>query len=154
MIRVSCYYCESRNPVFCFIFLDSHLIQRMDGCIMTFYCPECWKEINEVEETCPFCNADILKYEGMDYEKKLINALRHTEPETVLRAVYIIGRLKSEKAVKPLITLFEKTDSTFLKIAILNTLREIGIPKAVEFIVDRSDLEVGIVKRTARDLIL
>lgn len=73
---------------------------------MTFYCPECWKEINAVEETCPFCNADILKYEGMDYEKKLINALRHTEPETVLRAVYIVGRLKSEKAVKPLITLF------------------------------------------------
>ncbi|MBE7546737.1 hypothetical protein KsCSTR_07810 [Candidatus Kuenenia stuttgartiensis] len=119
---------------------------------MTFYCPECWKEINAVEETCPFCNADILKYEGMDYEKKLINALRHTEPETVLRAVYIVGRLKSEKAVKPLITLFKKTDSTFLKIAILNTLWEIGIPTSVEFIVNRSDLEVGIVGRTARDL--
>lgn len=89
----------------------------------------------------------------MDYEKKLINALRHTEPETVLLAVYIVGRLKSEKAVKPLITLFKKTDSTFLKIAILNTLREIGIPKAVEFIVNRSDLEVGIVKRIVRDLI-
>lgn len=43
---------------------------------MTFYCPECWKEINEVEETCPFCNADILKYEGMDYEKKLIKCAK------------------------------------------------------------------------------
>ena len=111
---------------------------------MIFYCPECWKEINAVEGICPFCDADILKYESMDYEEKLLNALRHTEPETVLRAVNILGRLKSEKAVEPLIALFKKTNSTFLKIAIFNALDETGIPKSIEFIMNRSELEVEI----------
>ncbi|MCF6149693.1 MAG: HEAT repeat domain-containing protein [Candidatus Kuenenia sp.] len=120
---------------------------------MIFYCPKCWKEINEFDGTCRHCNADILIYENMDYEKKLLNALRHTEPETVLRAVNILGRLKSEKAAEPLIALFKKTDSTFLKIAILKALNEIGISVAREFVKNRSDLETGIVRRTAKELI-
>ncbi|MBM4053865.1 MAG: HEAT repeat domain-containing protein [Planctomycetes bacterium] len=83
---------------------------------MTFYCPKCWNEINEAEKICPFCNADIVKYENMDYEEKLLNALRHTEPETVLRAINILGRLKSEKAVEPLIALFKKKTVSFLRL--------------------------------------
>ncbi|NUO07036.1 MAG: HEAT repeat domain-containing protein [Candidatus Brocadia sinica] len=89
----------------------------------------------------------------LDFEEKLINALRHRERETVQRAVYILGRRKSIKAVHPLLKLFKQTDNTLLKIGILNALNEIGVPEAKEFIFKVIDSDTGIVKRMAREII-
>ncbi|NUO09820.1 MAG: HEAT repeat domain-containing protein, partial [Candidatus Brocadia sp.] len=88
-----------------------------------------------------------------DFEEKLINALRHRERETVQRAVYILGRRKSIKAVQPLLKLFKQTNNTLLKIGILNALNDIRIPEAREFILKVIDSDVGIVKRMAREII-
>lgn len=59
---------------------------------MTFFCPVCWKEIQATDRICPSCGADISEYENKVFEEKLINALRHTERETVQRVVYILTR--------------------------------------------------------------
>lgn len=83
----------------------------------------------------------------------MINALKHTEQEAVQRAVYILGRRKSIKAVRPLLKLFKQTNNTLLKIGILNALNEIGVPEAKEFIFKVIDLDMGIVKRMAREII-
>ncbi len=83
----------------------------------------------------------------------MINALKHPERETVQRAVYILGRLKSVKAVKLLFMLFKQTDNTFLKLEVLNTLNEIGVPEAREFLMKAIDSDVGIIKRMAKELI-
>ncbi|GAN32500.1 MAG: hypothetical protein DYG83_15670 [Candidatus Brocadia sp. AMX2] len=120
---------------------------------MTFFCPTCWKEIKGIDTICPFCGADISEYANKDFEEKLINALRHRERETVQRAVYILGRRKSIKAVHPLLKLFKQTDNTLLKIGILNALNEIGVPEAKEFIFKVIDSDTGIVKRMAREII-
>lgn len=120
---------------------------------MTFFCPVCWKEIKATDRICPSCSADISEYENKDFEEKLINALRHTERETVQRAVYILGRLKSVKALQPLFDLFRQTDNTFLKIEILNTLNEIGVPEAKKFLMKVIGSDTGIIKRMARKLI-
>lgn len=119
---------------------------------MTFFCPICWKEIKGINRICPCCGADTSGYEDKDFEEKLINALRHPERDTVQRAVYILGRLKSIKAAKSLLALFKQTDNIFLKIEILNTLNEIGVPEAKEFIIKVIDSEAGIVKRKAKEL--
>ncbi len=102
---------------------------------------------------CPYCGADIVAYENKGFEEKLINALRHPERETVQRAVYILGRLKSVKAVKPLFALFRQTDNTFLKLEILNTLHGIRVPEAKEFFMKVIDFDTGIIKRVAQELI-
>lgn len=59
---------------------------------MTFFCPVCWKGIQATDRICPSCGVDISAYENKVFEEKLINALRHTERETVQRAVYILTR--------------------------------------------------------------
>ena len=83
----------------------------------------------------------------------MINALRHPERETVQRSTYILGRLKSIKAVKPLFGFFTQTSNIFLKIETLNTLYEIGSPEAKEFIRKVANSDVGVVKRMAQELI-
>ena len=102
---------------------------------------------------CPCCGADISERENKDFEEKLINALRHTERETVQRAVFILGKLKSSKAVQPIFKLFQQTDNIFLKTEILNTLNEIEAPEAKEFFMNVLDSEIGIIKRMAKALV-
>lgn len=120
---------------------------------MIFFCPQCWKEIKGGDRKCPYCGADITEHEKKGFEEKLINALRHPERETVQRAVWILGRLKSIVAVKPLIDLFEKTDNPFLKTAILNALGEIKTQDALDFILKSLNSEVSMVRIRARAII-
>jgi HEAT repeat protein len=120
---------------------------------MTFFCPLCWREIREIDRSCPFCHADIAEFGNRNFEEKLINALKHPERETVHRAVYILGKLKSIKAVKPIIRLFKQTENTFLKMRILSTLHEIGVPEANEFIIKVINSDAGMIKRIAKELI-
>ncbi|MCX7792797.1 MAG: HEAT repeat domain-containing protein [Thermodesulfovibrionales bacterium] len=121
---------------------------------MTFFCPSCWKEIEEKHRVCPYCSADITEHEKKGFEDKLINALRHRERETVQRAVWILGRLKSIKAVKPLIELFGLTDDPFLKRDILQALYGIHTEKAIAFIKDCLNSETRLVKKKAEELIM
>ena len=120
---------------------------------MIFFCPTCWKEIKGDDERCPYCGSDITEHEKKSFEDKLINALRHPERETVQRAVWILGALKSIKAVKPLSILFKETDNPFLKIEILNSLSEIGTPDAIDLIVSVLDSEESILRKKAREII-
>ncbi len=120
---------------------------------MVFFCPICWKEIKGEDKKCPYCGADITEYDRKGFEEKLINALGHQERETVQRAVWILGRLRSIKAVEPLISLFEQNDNPFLKVEILNALGEIEIPEAMDFIIKELDSEISMVRRKAKELI-
>lgn len=71
----------------------------------------------------------------MDFVKKLINARKHTDTGMVQRAIYILGKLKSTKAVQPLSELFKQTDNTLLNIEILDSLEEIGAREAKNLII-------------------
>ncbi|GAB4413387.1 MAG: hypothetical protein OHK0032_09440 [Thermodesulfovibrionales bacterium] len=121
--------------------------------MITFFCPKCWKEIEEKDRKCPHCGADIIEHEKKGFEEKLINALKHPERETVHRAVWILGKLKSEKAVNPLIKLFEQSDNPYLKREILDALFEIGSPDAMAFIMKSLKSETSIVRRKAEEII-
>lgn len=121
--------------------------------MVTFFCPGCWEEITGEDKKCHYCGADITEHERKGFEEKLINALNHPERETVQRAVWILGRLKSVKAIEPLKGLFEQTDNPFIKIEILNTLDEIATQEAVDFIAKSMNSEVSMVRRIAREII-
>lgn len=101
---------------------------------------------------CPFCGSDIAEYENKAFEEKLINALRHPERETVQRAVYILGKLKSVKSVQPLLKLYKQTFSVFLKMEILKSLYEIGSPEAKKFIMKMTESDVSLIRRIATEL--
>jgi HEAT repeat protein len=112
----------------------------------------CWKEIRGDDKRCPYCGSDITEHDKKSFEEKLINALRHPERETVQRAVWILGKLKSVKAVDPLKNLFKQTDNPFLKVTILNALGEIATQDALDLIVNALDSDISIVRRKAREL--
>lgn len=120
---------------------------------MIFFCPRCWKEVKRDDKKCLHCGADITEHERKGFEEKLINALGHPERETVQRAVWILGRLKSLKAIKPLIKLFERTDDPFLKRDILQSLLEIGTDEAKTFIRICLDSEITVVRKKAEELV-
>jgi HEAT repeat protein len=120
---------------------------------MNFFCPICWKEIRGDDIRCPYCGSDITEHEKKSFEEKLINALRHPERETVQRAVWVLGKLKSIKSLEPLKILFEQTDNPFLEIEILNALAEIATHDALDIIMSALDSEESIVRRKAREII-
>lgn len=120
--------------------------------MVAFFCPQCWKEIRGDEKKCPHCGADTPGYARKGFEEKRINALRHPERETVQRAVWILGRLKSIESVKPLISLFERTDNPYIKAEVLGALDEIETPEALGFIIRSFDSEMSIVRRRAKEL--
>ena len=119
---------------------------------MIFFCPVCWREIKADEKKCPYCGADITEHEKKTFEEKLINALKHPERETAKRSVWILGRIKSIKAVSPMEELFGRTDNPFMKLEILNSLKEIGTESALDFIMEVTRFEKGIVMKKAKEL--
>jgi len=68
-----------------------------------YYCPRCWKDFGADIERCPACGLNIAdSWKGMDYVQKLILALYHPEPGTPLRAGWILGEIRDDRAVDPL----------------------------------------------------
>jgi HEAT repeat protein len=92
---------------------------------MTYFCPECWKEIPSSSKQCPYCRADLTSIDRSPYKDKLIRALRHPEPETRTRAVEILGQIKAREAVVPLRELLNDTSDPYLIGSVIKALSEI-----------------------------
>jgi len=43
--------------------------------MVRWFCPYCWNEVDERDEVCPHCGADLKGFSSLDYDKKLIFAL-------------------------------------------------------------------------------
>ena len=91
-----------------------------------FYCPFCWKEFDEDLPQCPHCGAEIHAFwKSKSYLEKLIVALNHPEPSTVMRAVWLLQQLGDRRAVEPLKRLLDRTQDIYLRRAALRTLDEL-----------------------------
>jgi hypothetical protein len=81
----------------------------------TFYCPNCWAEIPESATVCPHCYTEISgRISQVDYVDKLIAALRHKEPTTPVRAAWILGERREQKAVPALVKIVKKGKDGFV----------------------------------------
>ncbi len=120
---------------------------------MIFYCPACWKKIQEDDGKCPYCGADIVLYDQKSFDEKLIKALGHPIRETAGIAVWILGERKIAEAVAPLRQLFEWTDNPFLQRDILDALNKIGTEDALNFIMESLEHHISMVRRRAWEII-
>lgn len=68
---------------------------------MIAYCPVCHAENQVGELTCRRCGPE-LGASSEDYTSKLVSVLDHPEPETPVRAAWILGELKEKRAVDAL----------------------------------------------------
>lgn len=98
----------------------------------TFYCPICWAEVPETATICPHCHTNISeRISQAGYTDKLIAALRHKEPTTPVRAAWILGERREEKAVSALTKIVKKAKDAFLVESAVEALGKIGGSTAI-----------------------
>ena len=102
---------------------------------MVFYCPNCWTEVPDEKQGCPHCGESPAFWDGKKYSDKLIGALAHPEPETQMRAVYVIGEKQIPGSVDALVRLFRRSNNPFLQSEVVKTLGKIGASSAIPFLV-------------------
>ena len=93
----------------------------------TFYCTNCWTEVPASAAICPHCHTEILeRISQADYADKLISALRHREPMTPVRAAWILGERREQKATPALAKIVRKAKDAFLVESAVEALGKIG----------------------------
>ena len=60
------------------------------------------------------------------FTDKLLQALSHPEPETAIRAVYLLGEKRTTEAVDTLVRLFRRTKNPFLQSEVVEAIGKIG----------------------------
>jgi HEAT repeat protein len=99
---------------------------------MTFYCPICWSEVPKDAATCKHCGADLASADSRPIIEKLCSALLHPEPETAVRAAWILGERRESQAVPELINVVKTATDGFLVEAAAEALGKIADSRALE----------------------
>jgi HEAT repeat protein len=97
--------------------------------VTIFYCVECWREMPPEATTCPACGADVERLSSeRSYIQKLIAALKHPEPETPVRAAWLLGQVRATEAVPALMRVVQESPDPYLVEAAVEALGQIGDP--------------------------
>lgn len=99
--------------------------------MLSFFCPYCWRRVCEDDSICPKCSGDIRAADARPFSEKLRAALHHSEPQTRVRAAWILGELREESAVQELMALVEGADDGFVAEVTAEALGKIGVPEAL-----------------------
>jgi len=119
---------------------------------MRYFCPRCWADFAEDLATCSRCGADIHAFwDSKDMVEKLILALDHPEPETPIRAAWILGQRREVGAAQALAALVRRTRDIHVAIAAVEALGKIGTPEALGFLRTLSVYPARMVREAAQE---
>jgi HEAT repeat protein len=94
-----------------------------------FYCVQCWRELPPGATICPACGADVERLsDERSYVQKLMAALSHPEPQTPVRAAWLLGQLRAAEAVPVLTRVVQESSDPYLVEAAVEALGRIGDP--------------------------
>jgi HEAT repeat protein len=116
---------------------------------VTYYCTNCWKEIKKEQAVCPHCHAEQEQLGRETFVQKLIRALHHPEPETPIRAAYVLGELKATDAVQQLTDVLRSSPYPYIAAACAEALGKIGGTFAVMALSDTLKSNVSVIVRRA-----
>jgi HEAT repeat protein len=116
---------------------------------MKFFCTQCWEEIEEMTGSCPCCGANQQELGQESFVRKLIRAFHHPEPETPVRAAFVLGELKATEAVPPLKRIIAESKDPFLRAAAIRALGKIGGVTSSELSAALSSSETSVFERAA-----
>jgi HEAT repeat protein len=116
---------------------------------MHFFCPSCWHEVGEKETVCPLCKAPLNILDDEPFVSKLLRALHSPEPETVLRAVFILGVKHQPETLPDLTEMLLKTDNIFVQEALIMALCKFRDPRVNEIIKNFAIEKHAIIVRNA-----
>lgn len=105
--------------------------------MITYYCPSCWSTVAPDTKVCPICGAHIQDSQA-DIVEKYIAALRHPDPMTRLRAAWMLGRMRAERAVPALVQLVmaRQANDPYVISAAAKSLGLIGRQDAVPCLIE------------------
>lgn len=89
---------------------------------MTFFCTNCWEEIDRDILICPHCGANQEELDNESYVRKLIRSLSHPEPSTPVRVASIIASLNAKEAIQPMLEKLKKEKDPFIISALVEAL--------------------------------
>jgi len=99
--------------------------------MLSFFCPYCWRRVSENDAICPKCSGDIRAADARPFAEKLRAALHHSEPQTRVRAAWILGERKEDSGVPDLMAVVIEADDAFVAEAAVEALGKICAPEAV-----------------------
>jgi len=113
------------------------------------FCTECWKEIEVAAGLCPYCGTDQNELGLEPFVRKLIRALHSPEPETPIRAAYVLGQLQASEAVPSLVEIVDGDSDPFIKASGIRALGAIGDHDAMTCLNRLRMFELGLVETRA-----
>ena len=125
-----------------------------DGATVRYFCPNCWNDFAEDLAGCPRCGVDIHAFwDSKDMAEKLILALAHPEPETPIRAAWILGERREAGAAAALAALVRRTKDVYVATAAVEALGKIGTREALGFLNTLSSYPARMVREAAREIL-
>jgi len=118
---------------------------------MHFFCPSCWNEVNEKEIVCPFCKVRLNELDNEPFVNKLLRALHHPEPQTVVRVIQILGEKHIPETIPWLTDMLIKSDNPFFQEALIIAICKFNDPKNYEFIKQFKGEEYSVIVRNAAE---
>lgn len=88
----------------------AHTSQAESSCFR----PACWRVVDPRKCACPACGYDLLAYERLPFEQKLLLAVRHPVQDNRLVAIQSLGRMKSAAAVPVFAEILASEESSFV----------------------------------------
>lgn len=99
--------------------------------MITFYCPNCWREVPADAHTCPYCHHIYGRLDNRVFADKLINALRHPVPANAATAAQILGNLRDPRAVEPMVEVLTRTRDPEVQEAVIRALGDLCDARAI-----------------------
>jgi len=122
--------------------------------MVRYFCPNCWSDFAEDLARCPQCGTDIHAFwDSKNIAEKLILALDHPEPETPIRAAWILGERREAGAAQALAVLVRRTRDVYVATAAVEALGKIGTPEAMGFLRTLSVYPARMVREAAREIL-
>ncbi len=116
----------------------------------SYFCPRCWSELKRNYRKCPVCGYDIREFERLNYEDKLIVALKHPVREFRINAIRLLGRMKSEKALDYFEQIIEKEKDVFILKEVAEALSKIDTERGEKLLRRLAEHRAVVVSREAK----
>ena len=99
---------------------------------ITFYCPNCWREIPPHASVCAFCQTHLDERANDSFVEKLLAALNHPVPAKAAFAAYLLGELRERNALEALLEIARERGEPERREAAIIALGKLGDARAME----------------------
>jgi hypothetical protein len=101
--------------------------------------------VDERDEVCPHCGADLKGFSSLDYDQKLILALDCPTTQSRMFVIEVLGKRKTQGAVPKLCRMLFEDRDTFELVEIAKALLNIGTADALECLQRRMKTEDNLI---------